>query len=194
MTTPCVLLACQCGSVEGQLTLDDTTRFHLVCYCCDCQAYAQQLQQADTLLDEHGGTELVQTYPANMQITQGHQHIACMKLSEKGIYRWYTRCCHTPIGNTVRSAKLPFVGIPVAFMRFESASQKKQLLGPIAFKVFAKYGQGQMPEEAYAKVPFVFLRQTVGFLLNGFWFNKQRPSPFFRDGSPVSTPQVGKTL
>lgn len=115
-------------------TLDDTTRSHLVCYCCDCRAYAQQLQQADILLDEHGGTELVQTYLSNMQIIQGYQHIVCLPLSEKGIYRWHTSCCNTPIGNTAHLAKLPFVGIPVAFMWFESATQKSNCLGKLSFR------------------------------------------------------------
>ena len=190
MTTQEVSLACQCGLVTGQLHFDATKRFHLKCYCCDCQAYAKHLQQADSMLDESGGTELVQTYPMNMQITQGHEHIACLQLSEKGIYRWYASCCNTPMGNTVRSAKLPFVGIPLAFMRFDSVAQKEQQIGPIQFKVFTKYAQGPMPNGGHPKVPFHYLGQTIAFLVKGLLFNKQSPSPFFVDGKPISRPQV----
>ena len=37
--------------------------------------------------------------------TQGKDRLACMSLSDKGMLRWYTTCCNTPIGNTMRNSR-----------------------------------------------------------------------------------------
>jgi hypothetical protein len=38
-------------------------------------------------------------------------HLRLMRLSEKGLLRWYAGCCDTPLFNTMATPKVPFVGV-----------------------------------------------------------------------------------
>ena len=61
----------------------------------------------------------------HVSFTSGIEHLACLSLTEKGLLRWYAKCCNTPICNTARNWKVPYVGMigtcmktdPVAFER-----------------------------------------------------------------------------
>jgi hypothetical protein len=63
------------------------------------------------MLDAHGGTEIVQVAQARLTLLQGKEHLAAVRLSEKGLIRWYAACCKTPIGNTMLNPKVPFIGL-----------------------------------------------------------------------------------
>ena len=74
------------------------------------------LQKQDVTLDAAGGTRIYQLPPANVQITGGQENLACLRLKEKGLIRWYAKCCNTPIGNTV-SKSMPFIGLIHTFIK-----------------------------------------------------------------------------
>jgi hypothetical protein len=102
-------MRCECGKVRGEVDLARAwTRG--TCYCKDCQAYARWLGRPQ-LMDARGGTDVVPLSPASVRVASGMEHVACMSLSGKGILRWYAACCRTPLGNTPRSAKLPYFGL-----------------------------------------------------------------------------------
>lgn len=82
-----------------------------MCYCADCQAFAKFLGHSDEVLDVHGGTEIVQVAQPRLVFSQGKKHLAAMRLSEKGMVRWYAACCKTPIGNTLIDPKISFIGL-----------------------------------------------------------------------------------
>lgn len=106
-----IQLSCDCGSVKGQLTeISPTTGNRIVCYCKDCQAFAEFLGKEAEILDPHGGSDIYQSPQAHIHITEGYEHIGRMRLSEKGLNRWYTTCCKSPIGNTM-GAGSPFMGV-----------------------------------------------------------------------------------
>jgi hypothetical protein len=69
------------------------------------------LNQAEVQLDHQGGTDILQISPAQFRITQGGEHLGNLMLSPKGIYRWHTSCCQTPICNTTTKAAMPYVGL-----------------------------------------------------------------------------------
>jgi hypothetical protein len=97
-------LRCRCGQVEGRVrNASATTVNHVVCYCDDCQAFAQQLGRADAL-DAHGGSDIVQVAPASLEFVRGTEQIAGLRLGPRGLYRFYATCCSTPLGNTLLSA------------------------------------------------------------------------------------------
>ena len=103
-------LRCRCGEVRGQLVnASSRTVNRVVCYCDDCQAFAHHLGRAD-LLDARGGSDIVQVAPASLTFVQGQHRIEGLRLTPKGLFRWYTSCCNTPVGNTV-SPTIPFVGV-----------------------------------------------------------------------------------
>ncbi|MFX6869136.1 DUF6151 family protein, partial [Acinetobacter baumannii] len=78
-------------------------------YCDDCQAFAHRLGRAD-LLNAQGGSDIVQVAPAALTFVKGQNRIAGMRLTPKGLFRWHTTCCNTPVGNTLGPA-IPFVGL-----------------------------------------------------------------------------------
>jgi hypothetical protein len=102
-------IQCKCGALKGQV---DSAGVHsrLICHCTDCRAFARFLGQ-DAVLDERGGTEIVQVAQYRLQWLQGEGQLAAVRLSDKGMVRWYAACCATPIGNTMATPQLPFIGL-----------------------------------------------------------------------------------
>src|ERR1700730_9313253 len=103
-------LQCRCGTLKGYVVHSAGVN-RCVCYCSDCQAFAHFLGRPGEILDAQGGTDVVQTRPANVIFTQGQEALACMRLTPKGLLRWYAACCNTPIGNTLATPKLSFIGL-----------------------------------------------------------------------------------
>ena len=134
-------LRCRCGEVRGRATgLSPRTVNRVVCYCDDCQAFAHQLGRAD-LLDPQGGSDIVQMAPAAVSYTIGQQHIVGLRLKPNGLYRWYAKCCNTPLGNTF-TPTIPFVGLLApAFDK----SRWDQAVGAPSGAIFGKYAVGGPP-------------------------------------------------
>ncbi len=171
---------CRCGEVRG--TVANASRRNVnrvICYCDDCQAFAHQLGRAD-LLDPYGGSDIIQVAPAALTFTQGQQHIVGLRLSPKGLYRWHTRCCNTPLGNTVGPA-IPFVGIEAHGFADPDATFGKPL-GAIQ----ARCAIGTPPGAAQRIGPALLIRalsKVLGWRLRG----KAWPHPFFarESGEPL---------
>jgi|CZKU01.1.fsa_nt_gi hypothetical protein len=199
-----VHLRCRCGKLEGLATdVSPRTGNHLICYCDDCQAYAHFLERAGgrggrsgAILDAHGGTEIFQMTPSQFQLTAGDEHLSLVKLSQKGLMRWFAGCCRTPVANTVSSARVPFVGVPRAFM--ESGADGNALddaLGPVIGYANARFATGEvggLPAGASSKVPLGLIGRGLRLLAGAWLAGKNRPSPFFHPstGAPVVVPQV----
>jgi hypothetical protein len=101
---------CRCGALQGEISLPEQA-MRAVCYCGDCQAYAHLLGEPQRVLDALGGTDVVATQARHVTFTSSTQALACVSLSPRGLLRWYAACCNTPIANTPRSWKLPYVGL-----------------------------------------------------------------------------------
>jgi Family of unknown function (DUF6151) len=86
-----------------------STGCRVLCYCKDCEAFARFLERAD-VLDAAGGTDIFQMPPGRVNLTAGTDAVRCLRLSNRGVYRWYTDCCRTPIGNTA-GPRVPLIGV-----------------------------------------------------------------------------------
>lgn len=176
MTTR-VELRCHCGEVRGFVT-DASARTvnRVVCYCDDCQAFAHRLGRAD-LLDAHGGSDIVQLAPGSLTFVQGQDRIVGLRLSPKGLFRWHTSCCHTPVGNTLSPA-IPFVGILV--QAFDgSAPRADEAFGRPVGAIFGKFAIGDPPANSKRMSPSLMwraVRMVLGWRLRG----RAWPHPFFR--------------
>ncbi|MBX7083654.1 MAG: hypothetical protein K1X88_30880 [Nannocystaceae bacterium] len=180
-----VELRCRCGSIVGHVTeLSPRTCNRAVCYCDDCQAFARWLG-TDGVTDAHGGTDIVQLAPSAVTFSTGQQHLRAMRLSPKGLLRWYSDCCRVPMGNMV-SARVPFVGLA----RERLLDVPAEALGP-AIGVQGRFVRGGVPPGAVARAPLGMIVHAVR-LLGGWWLRgKGRPSPYFDDaGAPKVAPQV----
>jgi hypothetical protein len=171
-----ILVGCRCGSVRGRLA-DATPGSvnHVICYCDDCQAFAHWLHRGD-LLDARGGSDIVQVAPGSVSFDAGHDRIAGVRLTPKGLYRWYARCCHTPLGNTVSPA-IPFVGIVTEALDIDGQSADRQF-GPPVGAIKGEYALGEPPPGSKGIQLSLMLRAIVNVL---GWRLKGRvwPHPFF---------------
>ena len=179
-------LKCRCGSVRGvakQIVPSQGNR--LVCMCDDCQAFAHHLGAAERVLDPHGGTDIFQTTPSRVSISEGIEHLACLRLSPKGLMRWYAKCCNTPIANTMASPRVPFAGVVHTFMDHTGTS-RDEALGPILARIQGRFAVGAVPEGAHRRAPMGIIFRTIRLLGGGFIRGTHRPSPFFdSSGNPV---------
>ena len=170
-------LQCRCGEVVGMVTnASPRTVNRVVCYCDDCQAFAHQLGRAD-LLDAHGGSDIVQVAPASLTFAKGQDRIAGVRLSPKGLFRWHTTCCNTPVGNTLGPA-IPFIGIVA--QAFNTDTQRaEQVFGAPAGAILGKYAIGEPPAGSTGlNLPLLLraIAKVLGWRLRG----RTWPHPFFR--------------
>ena len=143
------------------------------------------------MLDNYGGTAIFQVSPGHLTITEGAQHLACVRLGDRNLLRWYAACCGTPVGNTPGSHKFHFLGVIHACLDLDALDVPvHKALGPVRSRAFRKFALGDrtitnaLPGSIW---PFVFggLRRMLRGRLTGAY----RSSPFFDDtGTPVSAP------
>jgi hypothetical protein len=167
-----VELRCRCGEVHGVVKdASAETVNRVVCYCDDCQAFAHRLGRAD-LLDANGGTDVVQVAPASLTFDRGEAKIVGLRLSPKGLYRWYASCCNTPLGNTVTPA-IPFVGIVA--QAFERPDED---FGRPIGAILGRFAIGEPPKGSVGlNVPLLAraIRKVLGWKVRG----KTWPHPYF---------------
>ena len=181
-----IALRCRCGKLRGQVD-EGRVAARAVCYCKDCQAYGRFL--ATPVLDPLGGTEVAATLPAAVRFDEGLEHLACMSLGPKGLYRWYASCCRTPIGNTPRDPRTSYVGLVRACLDAPDAELERRL-GPLRCRVETRSASAPVtssgPSTAWVvcKVGAMIVKARLG---GGY-----RENPFFRPGTsePVKAPQV----
>lgn len=177
-----------CGAVRGSVTgLDTRISNRMVCYCRDCQAFAHFLGKPETLLDEFGGSDIVQVSQGQVHIEQGLEHIACVNLTDGNLLRWYTSCCNTPIGNAP-AGTMPFVGLLKQCLDCDE-SQLDQAVGPVQGYVFDKWAAS---DEAPRGAPMLrVMGRFLRIILVAKYRGDRRRSPFFDpdSGLPIHDPQ-----
>jgi hypothetical protein len=185
-----IKLSCACGQVKGKtadVSAKSGTRIN--CCCTDCQKFATYLEKEEQVLDQYGATDIFQIPMAHLLITQGHEHLACVRLSQKGLYRWYAKCCNTPIGNTL-NAKMPFVGIIHSFIDDETDLLKE--LGESRGYIHCESAKAPVPQAlqvSFFKITLRVLRKIVSWKIKGL----NQPSAFFTEhGKAIVKPLVLK--
>ena len=178
---------CRCGSLKGYVSHPKNVN-RCVCYCRDCQAFAHFLGRPAEILDAQGGTDVVQTSPANVTFTQGQDALACMRLTEKGMLRWYTTCCNTPVGNTMADFRVSFVGLVHTCL--EGGGSLDDSFGPVRARVNKRGAKGSVPPSSSALM-FVILRliaMVAGARITGSY----KRTPFFSadTGTPIATAKI----
>lgn len=188
MTSTYHPLRCRYGALQGRVALRGVSN-HLICYCKDCQAFARFLGPTDEVLDNQGGSEIVQVTPDRVEITQGQDQLAAVRLSPKGLLRWYAACCRTPLGNTLPSRKLSFVGLLRSCLK---AAPLEPSFGPVRGQFFAASAIGEPRPVDRGMLP-VALR-IVGMVVPCRLSGRYRQTPFFTDANaPVVVPEIVTT-
>jgi hypothetical protein len=183
-------LRCRCARVHGVAAdASRSTGNRLVCYCDDCQLFVRFLGRPD-VLDAAGGTDIYQMAPARLQITEGHAALRCVRLFEKGLYRWYTDCCRTPIANTV-GPRVPFVGLIASFIEGDARSVDDALGKPLGL-LYERCAIGEVPPQAIRTAQSRVIARCVRMMVGWWVTGKGSPSPFFdpRTRAPVVAPRT----
>jgi len=153
-----------------------------LCYCKDCQAFARYLGNPDTVLDDMGGTDVVATLGNYVRFTGGTDRLACLSLTDRGLLRWYASCCRTPIGNTLRNFRVPYVGLVHTCLGTPAAIEAS--FGPVRMRVNTKSARGHpksMPLSQAAALLRFFPRVLLARLDGSY-----KTTPFFTvEGTPV---------
>lgn len=184
---PVLPLRCACGALRGELVAEPDRGARGVCHCDDCQAYARWLGR-DDLLDEHGGTEVIQTWPARVRLGEA-EVLALVKLSPKGLHRWYAGCCRTPVANSLGSAKMPFNGVIRRVIDVDDATVTA-IWGP-AHGVQGRFAPGGCPPGVDRSASLGVIAGAAGILWRGWRAGAHAPSPWFdAEGRPVREPRV----
>lgn len=185
-----ISLKCSCGEVRGTAkNITPSNGLRIVCCCDDCQSFAHYLNRSDDILDKFGGTDISQTSQAQVLIEHGAEHLRSVKLKQKGLVRWYTECCKTPIGNTMNGS-MPFIGVIHNFM--DDAGSRDANLGPVKSYVMGKYAiEPPTHSNTSDKFPISITFKVIGKILGWKLRGMHKPSSFFNaDGKPVSRPTV----
>lgn len=186
-------LRCRCGHVRGVASeISPSGGFRFVCYCKDCQAFTRFLDRPD-VLDVAGGTDIFQMPARHVKLTTGTDAVRCLRLSTKGVFRWYTDCCRSPIANTAAGPRFPVVALIHSFIDHDvSGRSRDEVLGPPLCRIYERSAVGPLPPTAPSQPSFgVFVRRASMIL--GWWMRGlARPTPFFDDRTkvPRSVPRV----
>lgn len=178
-------IQCQCGEVKAQLQ-GEGTHNRIVCYCADCRAFAYFLGRGEQVLDAQGGTEIVQVSQARLRFVQGREHLAAMRLSDKGMLRWYAACCKTPIGNIMPDPKMAFIGL--IHSALDSANVEKDF-GPVIawMETQAALVEPKPLQKGVLPVVLRFIGMTLGARLSGSY----KQSPLFNaEGQPIVQAEI----
>ncbi|MDB5954771.1 DUF6151 family protein [Ramlibacter sp.] len=183
-------IQCTCGQVRGEI-VQPRRAMRAVCYCRDCQTYAHLLRRADQVLDAAGGTDVIATPASNLAITAGREHLACVSLSPRGLLRWYAACCDTPVANTPRDWKLPYVGLVHTCLRQPDPLERS--FPQVEIRIYTKSAHGAVPADTALPGKLHFLRMVMrltGMRLTGAY----KSTPLFSaSGEPVAAPRVAGT-
>ena len=181
-------LQCRCGSIKGFVS-DPQSANRVVCYCKDCQAFAHFLGRGGEILDERGGSDVIQTLPKNVTFTQGIEALACIRLTEKGLLRWYAGCCNTPIGNTLASYKISFIGLVHTCLETPDRPLQDSF-GAIRVWANTNGAKGNPKPKAVGMGATIlwFMATTIKARINGSY----KHTPFFlvNKGTPIVSPRV----
>jgi Family of unknown function (DUF6151) len=181
-------LQCRCGTLKGVVS-DPRGANRVVCYCRDCQAFAHFLGCEKQVVDERGGSDIIQTLPKNVTFTQGIESLACLRLTEKGMVRWYARCCNAPIGNTLATPRISFIGLVHTCLEMGNAPLDAAF-GPVRayLNMSGAKGDPKPKVRGQGTVIWWFITTVLKARINGDY----KHGPFFRPdtGALVVTPHV----
>ena len=185
-------LSCRCGAVTGSVA-NERLATHSVCYCEDCQAFARHLGRESEMLDARGGSEGVEVLPKDVTFHSGLEHLACVRLTQNGLLRWYAACCRTPIGNTPATRRLPFVGLARACLESARPTVERSF-GKVRFCLHVGGARGQPKPRPFGRGGFLLwlVRNRLRARVSGGF----RHNPFFvaGDDRPVAEPLVLTSL
>lgn len=173
-------ITCSCGTFVAQLQdVRPRSGTHLRCHCRDCRA---GLRVLDPTAQPRHGVHIFQTRPSSFKIVAGYEQLACLTLSPRGLLRWHTQCCNTPIANTLRKPGLPFVGV------LTEHADPANAFGPVVCDAFRTMRDGTQKTTGSFTMVTRLAQRMIADRISGAW----RETPFFdvETKQPVVEPRL----
>jgi hypothetical protein len=142
-----------------------------------------------TLCERIGGTSIIQTLPKHLDFLTGTEHLACIRLTENGLLRWYAACCNTPIGNTSPNFKLHFIALIHNCLSLDRVSLD-DAFGTIRMHVSTQSAIGEHKPKSIGLLAGAL--RVMGMVIRSRLDGSYKQNPFFIPGTgdPIVTPQV----
>lgn len=106
----------------------------------------------------------------------GNERIAGVRLTPKGLYRWYASCCKTPVGNSM-TPSIPFVGI--AAQAFDTGGQTcESVFGKPTGAILGRFAVGEPPKGSN-DLQIGLLLRALGKVMGWRFGGRVWPHPFF---------------
>ena len=176
---------CDCGAVRGTLRgVSASTVQAVICHCDDCRSFMRHIGRADDLLTDHGGVFVVQSTPKRLELEAGLDQVECVRQSPRGLLRFVTTCCRTPLANMVDKPGLPFVGV----IRHTLPTDTETHTGP-PVGIHGRLALGDRTTLAcHDKAPAALLMRTAYRLALRKLQGEARPSPFHGADGALKVP------
>ncbi|MBQ1498542.1 MAG: hypothetical protein IIZ38_09525 [Sphingomonas sp.] len=140
------------------------------------------------MLDQNAGTALYQSRCAKMRIVTGRDQLSCLHLTNKPTLRWYARCCDTPMFNTYRNGRIPYITTLVANC---DSDQRERILGSPIGHLFTNEATGDVRHLiplSMAKLMRRFFRRMIVDIFAGDRRRSELFDPVTLD--PVASPEM----
>jgi Family of unknown function (DUF6151) len=115
-----------------------------------------------------------------------------MRLTEKGMLRWYASCCNTPIGNTLANYKISFIGLVHTCLE-NADTPLHDSFGPVRAwgNTQGARGDHKPKSSGMGRTILWVASKVLKARINGSY----RQTPFFLadKGTPIVTPRVLST-
>lgn len=182
-------IACTCASLRGKLQAISPDRgARYVCHCKDCQAFIHFLKRQSDVLDENAGTEVFQTRPSRLIITQGSDQLQCIRMTAKPTLRWFAGCCNSPLFNTTTSDRYPFLSV---ICHCTDPDLRDGAMGPVRGHLFNTEATGDMTGKIEAGGNRMLLAVAYRMLCERL-SGRYKDTPLFdpATGAPVVVPEI----
>lgn len=178
-------LKCKCGEFRAVVrNFAAETSGRAICYCDDCQAYAQALGRPKEILNQSGGTDITPVMPSQFKILSGASHLRLLRLTPDGLNRFFVECCHSPVVNAP-GPQIPYLGLVTAL------AEDPKLLGRVRFGLQARYAIGNPPPPKSDKIGLGAMLWMMKFMSRALFKGAGKENPFFnKNGQPVAQGRI----
>lgn len=182
-------IRCACGAVRGMFegALPQSATY-FVCYCRDCRAFAYFLGAEKRALDAAGGAPILQVRTPRISFSSGREKIACVRVTPKGVYRWFAACCRTPIANSPPLAAPPFLTLHACMI---TSDESPDAIGPVRGSVFAKSANGGGAGALHPPAGAITILAALSRMAMGLLAGDGRRSPFL---DPISRELLARPI
>lgn len=167
-------LACACGELRARLVdIAVNDGVHVVCHCDDCRANMTALGHTDPGAE---GVDLFQTTPDKVRIDKGGENLAILRLTPKGVLRWYAKCCSTPLWTTMGTRTIPAMAVQTRNIT------ESDTLGPVTVRAFVQESGRPMRHENAVGWMTGLMARSARAWISGRWKTSEL---FDDDGHPT---------